>query len=95
MATLNDINKQAKTGNITTFADGIPNGFFVGVTPVLGITTFYVFKGQNGDPEAPIVGRLESPIDNPSTAYRGDRFKGGEYLASNISFIEAVHLIVK
>lgn len=95
MNTFKDIQNLSKTGELTAFTDpDFPAGHFLVPTTVLGITTFYLFEGELRAPEARIVGRLESPIDGASTAYRGNGIKGGSYLRSNISLVEAVNLIV-
>lgn len=73
---------------------GIPNDHFAISTRILGIQSFYLLKGETGDLTAEVVGRLESPANRANTAYRGTELKGGEFLGSNLWFIEAMELIV-
>jgi hypothetical protein len=74
---------------------GIPEDHFVVFTRILGIESFYLLKGEENDMTAEIVGRLESPKNRKNSAYKGNELKGGEFLGSNLWFIEAMEFIVR
>lgn len=73
---------------------GIPEDHFVVSTRILGIESFYLLKGEENDMTAEIVGRLESPKNKTNSAYRGSELRGGEFLGSNLWFLEAIGLMV-
>jgi hypothetical protein len=68
---------------------GIPQDHFVVHTRILGIESFYLLKGEAGDLNAEIVGRLESPKNKANTAYKGSGLKYGKFIGTNLWFLEA------
>lgn len=96
MTSLNDIKHNSYPTPVTGVTlRGIPEGHFAVFTRILGIESFYLLKGETGDMTAEIVGRLESPKNAKSRAYRGNELKGGEFLGTNLWFLEAMELIVR
>lgn len=75
----------AETELHITAADATtPEGTFLVTTKVLGITTTYLFTGEPGDENSPIIGRIEyGTMSKPMrTAYAGSGIEGGYYLGS-------------
>lgn len=96
MTSLNDIMHNSRPTPVTKVTlRGIPEGHFVVSTRILGIESFYLLKGEAGELTAEIVGRLESPKNAKNSAYKGNELKGGEFLGTNLWFLEAMELIVR
>lgn len=88
-----------KGARVVTSVDmSTPPGYFIASTKMLGLTTEYLVQGTEGDPKAPIVGRIELRKSRGSI-YRGNELKGGEYLGSvggnfsNLTFADAFDAI--
>jgi hypothetical protein len=95
MDTLKTIVENTGLSSLATFAkDFTPAEHFVAVTATLGMATFYLLEGEDGDMDAPIVGRLESPDGRPNTAFKGNSLTGGTCIASCLSFADAMARIV-
>lgn len=81
----------------SVYTDGnTPEGHFAATSKILGVVTTYLLRGTVvGDPDAPIVGRVEIQEQNIGTehyravAYRGDRLKGGELVSNFRDYEEA------
>jgi len=72
----------------------LPEDVFSATLKVLGITTIYILRGEQGDMEAEVIGRIELPemtrgSEGPALGYRGNGLKGGEFLGSVTESMDA------
>jgi hypothetical protein len=76
MATLADITRAAIGPTWSGTDSTTPEGHFLMVANVVGITTTYLLAGEVGDSGAQIVGRIEN-LPGVLNVVRGNGIKGG------------------
>lgn len=91
MSTLADLEKNSE--KLATFVDdATPVGYFGATAKILGLFATYLLKGEEGDKEAQIVGRVEVPNSmeiSKTNVYVGSGLKGGEWSGRLTSYSAA------
>lgn len=91
MSNLADLNKNAE--KVVTYVDSsTPAGYFGATAKILGLFATYLLKGEEGDENALIVGRVEIPNSmeiSKTNIYVGGSLKGGEWSGRLTSYSEA------
>ena len=94
MTNLKDLWNSAESDLWTHDEPALPADIFTATVKVLGITTIYILRGEQGDDLAEVIGRVELPLltrgdEGPALGYRGAGLKGGYFLGSVSESLDA------
>jgi len=94
MTNLKDLWNNAESDLWTHDEPALPADIFTATVKVLGITTIYILRGEQGNDLAEVIGRIELPLltrgeEGPVLGYRGNGLKGGYFMGPAAEGLEA------